>query len=221
METKNYEGFSRLAPPTSRVSRCGSRLNGLRCGSYTTVRQPARRRGGRARCKYQWADRGRAVYCAWWEERDARHYKDLERARDAIRRLSNSDWWDWSDGSAPAHWKWPEWYQEIIRDGLPIWFKEAPRQWRRPQSAGKNKVEHAQMREKLDKVRNRRYVQGGTVHSLTSFLRCQRAQTTYEWCMMALAQVSTIPFGFHVSHFRRSIPCCGRWTRTRSWGTWT
>ena len=54
--------------------------------------------------RYQWAVQGRAVYCSWWEDRDARHYKDLGRARDAIFRLANSDWWEWTDGSAPAHW---------------------------------------------------------------------------------------------------------------------
>jgi hypothetical protein len=30
--------------------------------------------------QYRWAIQGRAVYCAWWEDRDARHYKDFERA---------------------------------------------------------------------------------------------------------------------------------------------
>jgi hypothetical protein len=109
------------------------------------------------------------MYCAWWEDRDARHYKDLERARDAIGRLSNSDWWEWTDGSAPAHWKWPEWHRETIRDGLPVWFKEAPKQWTRPQAAGKTRAEHEQMKEKLGKVRDRRHVTGGQVDSLTSF----------------------------------------------------
>jgi hypothetical protein len=70
--------------------------------------------------QYRWAIQGQAVYCAWWEDRDARHYKDFERARDAIGRFSNNDWWEWTDGSAPAHWKWPEWYRETIRDGLPV-----------------------------------------------------------------------------------------------------
>jgi hypothetical protein len=84
---------------------------------------------GQLHCQYRWAQMGRAVYCSWWEDRDGRHFKDLARARDAITRLANSEWWEWSDGSAPAHWRWPKWFRETIQDGLPVWFKEAPKQW--------------------------------------------------------------------------------------------
>jgi hypothetical protein len=52
--------------------------------------------------------------------------------RDTLERLSNTSWWDWEDGSMPHHWKWPIWYLEVIQDGLPVWFGEAPKQWRRP-----------------------------------------------------------------------------------------
>jgi hypothetical protein len=83
--------------------------------------------------------------------------------------LANSNWWEWPDGSAPAHWKWPEWYQEIIQDGLPIWFKEALKEWTRSQLAGGTPAEHDQMRVNLGKVYNRGYVTEGRVDALISF----------------------------------------------------
>ena len=117
---------------------------------------------GKPTREYRWAILGRAVYCDWWSEPDARHYKDLRAARDVVDRSSKPSWFEWSDGSTPAHWKWPEWYQLIARDGLPVWFKEAPKQWIRPQRRGATHEIHEQMKDKLSKVRNRRYIQGPT-----------------------------------------------------------
>ncbi len=118
---------------------------------------------------YRWTDHGRARYFDWWVHRVTRHAKELKSGRDVIRRTCNSTWWDWEDGSRPIHWKWPASYQTIIQHGLPIWFREAPRQWRRAQAPGKNKVEHARMTAKLKQVRQRRYIEQGDVISLTSF----------------------------------------------------
>jgi hypothetical protein len=119
-------------------------------------------------CHYQWSERGRAVYYAWWEDRDGRHYKDVERARDALTRTSNSGWWEWLDGSALSHWKWPGWYQTVIRDGLLVWFfRDATKPWTRPQQPGRSRAEHEQINGKLGKVRDRRYI--------------VRGPTTYRW----------------------------------------
>ena len=42
--------------------------------------------------EYRWSILGRAVYCDWWSERDARHFKDLRAARDVINRSSKASW---------------------------------------------------------------------------------------------------------------------------------
>jgi hypothetical protein len=118
---------------------------------------------------YRWTDRGRALYCDWWTHRDARHWKEFGTARDVLQRMSRATWWEWQDGSRPVHWKWPPWYQPTIQFGLPIWFRESPTQWRRPQPAGKTPQEHAGMVDKLSNVRDRRYLEPGEVFSLTSF----------------------------------------------------
>ena len=118
---------------------------------------------------YRWTERGNAMYCDWWGRRFKRHRKEFISARDVIRRFCDASWWDWDGGSRPVHWKWPKWYQSTIQYGLPIWFREAPKQWRRPQRGGSTEAEHEQMVKKLAKVRERRYVEPGEVTSLTSF----------------------------------------------------
>jgi hypothetical protein len=118
---------------------------------------------------YRWAKHGRSIYLDWWSQRVTSQAKDLKSGQDVIKRSCNSTWWDWSDGSCPADWKWPKWYQSTIQYGLPIWFMEAPAQWRKPQARGKTKAEHALITAKLRQVRNRRYVEPGYAVSLTPF----------------------------------------------------
>jgi hypothetical protein len=126
---------------------------------------------------YRWAVLGRAVYCDWWSSRDARHFKDLKAAREVALRSSRATWFEWADGSAPVHWKWPAWYQPVARDGLPVWFREAPKQWRRPQPPGASAQIHELMKAKLGKVRERRYVQGSSdIHSLISFFAVPKGE---------------------------------------------
>jgi hypothetical protein len=86
-----------------------------------------------------------------------------------LRRLSEASWWDWDGGLRPIHWKWQVWYQPIIQHGLPIRFREVPKQWCRPQVGGSTKEAHGRMAEKLRKICKRRYVEPGEVFLLTSF----------------------------------------------------
>jgi hypothetical protein len=105
----------------------------------------------------------------WWKDRTKGLRKNILAGRDALGRLANASWWDWEDVSRPLHWRWPRWYLEIIRDGLPVWFREAPKQWRRPQPGGKTRGEHEAMVKKIGKVQKRRYIKKGPIESLTSF----------------------------------------------------
>lgn len=126
--------------------------------------------------EYAWTETGRGLYVEWWRSRWRRLEKDLVAGRESIRRFVNGSWWEWTEGSRPAHWKWPEWYQEIIRDGLPIWFREAPKAWTRPQNAPKNAVELEKVRKKLSKIRERGYVVTGEVTSLMSFFAVPKGE---------------------------------------------
>lgn len=120
--------------------------------------------------RFEWTENGKSSYQQWHRASFNGRKKETAAARDAIGRIANSTWWEWKDGSRCLHWRWPEWYQETIRDGLKVWIKKKnPKKWLRPQKAGKTKQEHEKMKAKLQLVRDRRYVDAGFVQSLTSF----------------------------------------------------
>eukprot|EP00980_Cylindrotheca_fusiformis_P024767 scaffold12423_cov140-Cylindrotheca_fusiformis.AAC.1 len=125
---------------------------------------------------YEWSEFGKAYYIDWWEARFKAHRKDLAAGRDVILRLSRASWWNWDDGSRPVHWKWPKWYEQVIRDGLPVWFKRSPDFWKRPQPKGRDAKQHELIKKKLGKVRDRRYVVPGEVNSLTSFFAVPKGE---------------------------------------------
>jgi len=74
------------------------------------------------------------------------------------------------------HWRWPSWYQETIRDGLKVWFKNKPKAWTEPQKKGATLEVHELMKEKLKSVRDRWYVKAGPVKSLTSFFAVPKGE---------------------------------------------
>jgi hypothetical protein len=45
---------------------------------------------------------------------------DLIPGIDAVPRAANVTWFEWDDESWPFHWRWPEFYQSGIRDGLKV-----------------------------------------------------------------------------------------------------
>jgi hypothetical protein len=98
---------------------------------------------------------------------DAR--RDLEVARDCISCCWGSDWWEWKAGSRPHFWRWPEDYQEIIRDGLPVWIKGSVTPWRRPQPYERDDCKRNGMRVKITVPRQKGYIIKGPVFSLTSY----------------------------------------------------
>jgi hypothetical protein len=159
--TQSFLGWLHSQP---KYKPCGIGMNLV--VQLSTVVEPKDADGGPV---YDWARLGRAVYVDWWQDRFKALRKNILAGRDALERLANTSWWDWEDGSRPLHWRWPKWYLEVIRDGLPVWFKSAPKQWRRPQPPGKTKAEHEAMVKKIGKVRKRRYIEKGPIESLTSF----------------------------------------------------
>jgi hypothetical protein len=57
-------------------------------------------------------------------------------AVDGIRRCALPTWWEWSAGSRPLFWRWPEWYQASIQDGLPLWLHGPMKRWCVPENLG-------------------------------------------------------------------------------------
>jgi hypothetical protein len=90
-------------------------------------------------------------------------------ASDAIARAASSSWWNWDDGSTPFHWRWPAHYQDIIRDGLKVYFQQKPPRYRQAQRDVTDQAVKQKIIEKLAKVRSRGYIAPGLVESLTAF----------------------------------------------------
>jgi hypothetical protein len=108
---------------------------------------------------------------------DANSLRDWKAGMDCLRRSRNSGWWEWSDGSRPFFWRWVKEYQEVIRDGLPIWELEDLPRWFVPQRAERIQYMQEAVRRKLLVVRRRRYIVPGTVLSLTSLFAVPKGDT--------------------------------------------
>jgi hypothetical protein len=123
-------------------------------------------------CCFGWETMGRASYRAWWAlvDRTGDHEKDHTIGKDCILRVDDSTWWLWDGGWTPFFWHWPDEFRKSIRDGTPLWLDmDVVQEYRRPQRDETNTVRKRMMKEKLDTVRFRRYVDAGLVSALTSF----------------------------------------------------
>ena len=110
-------------------------------------------------------------------KRNVEARKDWEAGRECIGRYSNSSWWEWTDGSRPHFWRWPEEYQKQIRDGVSPWFRSKVPSWWVPQRVEKDQDTWKAMRAKLEKVKTLRYIQPGTVTSLTFYFSVPKGET--------------------------------------------
>jgi hypothetical protein len=102
----------------------------------------------------------------WWkrELKAARHagrapsMRSLAVASKALAHAVDASWWDWDRGSAPFFWRWPEEYQEEMRDGLMPRFVGRPPSTMTPQLPPRDPSVAGKERAKLDKFRLRESV---------------------------------------------------------------
>jgi hypothetical protein len=120
------------------------------------------------------------------------------------------------DGSRPFHWRWPEFYQQVIRDGLQVHFRSEKPTFKRPQAANKSSEMMNQMKEKLDKVRRRRYIAPGFVSSLTSFFAVPKGDDAIR--MVYDASVSGLKDSIWIPRF--PLPTIGTHLRAVEEGTY-
>lgn len=132
--------------------------------------EPGKKTPSKIFYRYRWMDKdGRANYQEWYRQRKVSRLKDFIAGSDAIQRACRSSWWDWLDGSRPFHWRWPEWYQTTIRDGLDVHLQGVPPSYHVKQKDERDASTKEKVKAKLEKVRVRRYIAKGYVVSLTSF----------------------------------------------------
>jgi hypothetical protein len=129
-----------------------------------------------SKASYSWFKEGKGDYRAWWKRRFLVTHQDKEPARDAIWRAAETSWWGWDLGSRPFHWRWPSFYQEVIRDGLKVHFQDTPPKYRKSQRDMSDEAMKLQVIKKLLKARERGYIAPGMVESLTAFFAVPKGE---------------------------------------------
>ena len=105
--------------------------------------------------------------------------RDLVVGREALERLTKATWWDWSHGSTPFFWRWPQQYRKAVRDGSKCFVQKQllPHYWKKQQWP-QDPNHKAQVIKKLKKVRDRQYVtKTPSVKSLTGFFAVPKGES--------------------------------------------
>jgi hypothetical protein len=165
---------------------------------------------------YTWTKKGRATYTKWCHVRMAESCVDLVPGSDAVARAADSTWFEWDDGSRPFHWRWPGFYQRVIRDGLKVHFCSVKPRYKKSQKGTKDAAMRAKMIKKLKKVRTRRYIAPGFVTSLTSFFAVPKGEDDIR--MVYDASVSGLNDSIWVPRF--PLPTIQTHLRSVQEGTW-
>jgi hypothetical protein len=95
--------------------------------------------------------------------------QDMLVGKDCLCRTAGADWWEWKQGSTLFFWRWPRHCLTLARDGHPVWTTGEQPQYLRPQPSEKDLERRAKVKKKLDTVRDRRYIEPGTIKSLTNY----------------------------------------------------
>jgi hypothetical protein len=111
-------------------------------------------------------------------ERSRQLRADHAAVADILGRAANATYWDWSGGSTLIFWRWSKEFRLRARDGVPVFISQRLPCWRSLQPKPVDDVRAALVREKLDKVRERKYIEPGEVRSLTGFFDVPKAGGT-------------------------------------------
>ena len=144
------------------------RVRGKTRRARTTVVNDMVVKGNQERIIYQWKKGGRAKYRREMKQK-LKFVKDLEAARDCVRRACVCTWWDWCGGSRPFFWRWPKEDWVSIRDGRKNFVRETLPLNSVPQTPTSSEFV-SRVKEKLKVVREKGYITSQQkVKSLTHF----------------------------------------------------
>jgi hypothetical protein len=102
--------------------------------------------------------------------------KEKKAGADCLARYANSSWWEWTAGSRPLFWRWPEKYREIIRDGVKLWIKGPLPEYRVLQRGEKYTSTRNAIKGKLSAVMAKGYLTQEEIKSLTSFFAVPKGE---------------------------------------------
>ena len=132
--------------------------------------------------KYCWGKSGK--YNQWFKNTykiGSRMEQDVKESRiagvDCIVRSCRATEWSWEDGSRPYFWRWGnKWWREA-RDGAKVRIKGILPECKDKTRLPKEKDEVQKIKEKIGKVRKRRYIASGQVKSLTSYFHVPKGES--------------------------------------------
>jgi hypothetical protein len=93
----------------------------------------------------------------------------VKTAVDALHRVSQSTFWEWSEGSTLLFWRWPSAHIDAALEGYPSWVVGDLPNYRVPQRPERSPETRSMVQAKLKTVRHRWYVSPGQLGSLTSY----------------------------------------------------
>jgi hypothetical protein len=117
-----------------------------------------------------------------------------------VARTGSSSWWNWDDGTRPLHWRWPAFYVQTIRNGLPVHFKSTKPKSLQPQQGTKDEVLKSQVCDKIRKIRNQCYLRPGRISSLTTFFPVPKGEFDMI-CMVYDGSASGLNYAMWVPRF--------------------
>jgi hypothetical protein len=95
--------------------------------------------------------------------------RDREVGRDCLWRTVGCDCWDWHRGSTLFFWRWPHRQRRLARDGHPVWWLAEPPRSMKLQPGERDPQVREKVQHKLQNVRDKKYIQPGTVSNVTSY----------------------------------------------------
>ena len=139
----------------------------------------------RARMLRRWKRNVLRSWVDWWDNNNSsikhnepRWWRLLyERGYQACRQAFQADFWSWPSGSGVFFWRWP---QEYIRDvalGVPPLWTGVPRQVLEPQQGLGDEETIAKIKEKLDDVRQKKYVGPGQWKATMNYFAVPKGET--------------------------------------------
>eukprot|EP00978_Attheya_sp_CCMP212_P004115 scaffold8884_cov44-Attheya_sp.AAC.5 len=135
--------------------------------------------------------------------------KDASGGMDCIQCASETLYWEWNCGSRLFFWRWSPQYLERARDGVPLRVEGEFKRNLRTQPRELDKDTKAKVREKLKKVRDRRYVSPGFVYVLTKFFAVPKGESEIRMVYDAsFCQVNVVSNRYLVGGVEVANGCC-------------
>ena len=134
------------------------------------VQQSTRKRRRGRNCQgFRWKEGGHERYISWASTTRKLLGVKWYSGVDAITRAARAGWWEWHDGSGLFFWRWPRWYIQQAAEGVKVWLVKPLPTCQTPQRREPDPITRKRMADKINKVRQRRYIGPGPVTSLTSY----------------------------------------------------